>query len=145
MSRGGSYGGGKSSLSYLFEQDETSTKHAQKVQAKEHEKSEEANRTRVSMSKPAGEKPQTTENTNTKVVQEGKPQKHISSDGAGRKYQDRSAIHFHTVSMILCIYVIPIMSRILCRRQHVFKFKLRAHETNCVVFCFRSGSFVDKG
>lgn len=119
MSRGGSYGGGKSSLSYLFEQDETSTKHAQKVQAKKHDKSEEANRTSLFMSKPAGEKSQTTENTNTKVVQEGKPQKHISSDGTGRKYQDRSAVHFHSVSMISCIYI-----------YISFHYKLRAHGTN---------------
>jgi hypothetical protein len=96
MSRGGSYGGGKSSLSYLFEPEETnktptnsSAKHAQKSQAKNHEKSDEGNQTGTPASK-SGEKPQKKEDSKKQVVQEGnKPQKQAAS----------GAVYFYTVSI----------------------------------------------
>ncbi|KAJ4811692.1 spiral1 [Rhynchospora pubera] len=105
MSRGGSYGGGKSSLSYLFEPDETTqtatnstAKRAPKTPAKEHEKTNEANRTdapdkpQVRLIAKAG---QTSKNSKTKVVQDGKPEKHIShSNIAECKHQGQNAAYF---------------------------------------------------
>lgn len=99
MSRGGSYGGGKSSLSYLFEPaDETNqnltnstAKQAQKSQAKKHEKTtDETNQTSAVVSKP-GEKPQSPkEKSKTKIAEEGKPQKHTGS---------QNVVHFYAVSI----------------------------------------------
>ncbi|KAJ4759225.1 Protein SPIRAL1-like 5 [Rhynchospora pubera] len=90
MSRGGSYGGGKSSLSYLFEPDETiqsainsTEKPTPKHEAEEHEMTNGANRTsaldppKVRLITKPGEEPQTKENSKTKIAQDGKPPKHM--------------------------------------------------------------------
>ncbi|KAJ3706901.1 hypothetical protein LUZ61_010606 [Rhynchospora tenuis] len=107
MSRGGSYGGGKSSLSYLFEPDETiesvinsAAKRTQKHQAKEHEKTNEANKTsaldmpKVCLITKPGEKPQTKENSKTKITQDGKPPKQTSSSVDDCQYRGRNAVYF---------------------------------------------------
>ncbi|KAJ3706900.1 hypothetical protein LUZ61_010605 [Rhynchospora tenuis] len=110
MSRGGSYGGGKSSLSYLFEPDETTqtatnstAKRSPKSSAKEHEKANEANRIDV-IDKPqvclitkAGEKSQTSKNSKMKIVQDGKPQKYTSNSNVDSdyKHQGRNAVYFN--------------------------------------------------
>jgi hypothetical protein len=98
MSRGGSYGGGKSSLSYLFEPEEanqtlanSTSKQTQKSQAKNHEKTDEGDQTGALVSKPE-ERPQTKEDNKTNVVQEGNTPQKRAAGGA------QNLVHFYYVS-----------------------------------------------